>query len=182
MAAWLSSTEISLHNLLPHIPSICLFAVNSNPRPETRPYSPNSSSQGSPILIPFRLPQISCSTLSLKYFFSDSGSCPAVGIGPLLQFPHQPRVCPVLLTLLFFPLVPLSYWVLHGFIYFFPLVTYFCPLSTGVLHALLCLKEYPDVSVKQGVLHFHLLLCHLVLQFLSLFIQSKIEKDCCDKD
>ena len=65
VAAWLSSTEISLHNLLPHVPSICLFAVNSNPRPGIRPYSPNSSSQGSLILIPSRLPHISCFTLSL---------------------------------------------------------------------------------------------------------------------
>ena len=44
------------------------------------------------ILIPFRLPQISYFTLSLKYFSFDLDSCPAVGIGPLLQFPHQLRV------------------------------------------------------------------------------------------
>ena len=54
------------------------------------------------ILIPFRLPQISCFTLSLKCFSSDSDSCPAVGIGPLLQFPHLLRAGPVLLTLPFF--------------------------------------------------------------------------------
>ena len=58
------------------------------------------------ILIPFRLPQISCFLLSLKCFSSDSDSCPAVGIRPLFQFPHLLRACPVLLTLLFFPLVP----------------------------------------------------------------------------
>ena len=40
------------------------------------------------ILIPFRLPQISCFTLSLKCFSSASDSFPDVGIGPLLQFPH----------------------------------------------------------------------------------------------
>ena len=45
MAAWLSSTGISLHNLLPHIPSIRLFTVNNNPRPRIMPHSPNSSSQ-----------------------------------------------------------------------------------------------------------------------------------------
>jgi len=55
------------------------------------------------ILIPFRLQQISCSTLSLKCFSSDSDNCPNVGIGPLLQFPHWLRAGPVLLTLLFFP-------------------------------------------------------------------------------
>ena len=47
------------------------------------------------ILIPFRLPQISCFTLSLKCFFSDSDSCPIVGIRPLLQFPHLLKAGPV---------------------------------------------------------------------------------------
>ena len=55
------------------------------------------------MLIPFSLPQISCFTCSLKCFSSYSDSCPAVGIGPLLQFPHLPRAGLVLLTLLFFP-------------------------------------------------------------------------------
>ena len=83
-----------------------------------------------------RLPQISCFTLSLKCFSSDSDSCPDVGIGPLLQFPHPPRAGPVLLTLLFAPLV------LFGSIYSFPLVRYSCLFSAGVLYALLCLKVY----------------------------------------
>ena len=61
------------------------------------------------ILIPFRLPQISCFMLSLKCFSSDSDSFPNVGIGSLLQFPHPLTAGPVLLTLLFFPLVPSSY-------------------------------------------------------------------------
>ena len=91
------------------------------------------------ILIPFRLPQISCFTLSLKCFSSDSDNCPDVGIGPLLQFPHPPRAGPVLLTPLFFPLLPSSYF---GSIYYFPLVRYSCLLSAGVLDALLCLKMY----------------------------------------
>ena len=46
------------------------------------------------------------------------------GLDPLLQFPHPPRAGPILLTLLFFPLVPSSYWVLRGSIYSFPLVRY----------------------------------------------------------
>ena len=54
-------------------------------------------------LIPFRLPQISWFTLSLKCFFSGSDSCPSVGIGPLLQFPHLLRAGSILLTLLFSP-------------------------------------------------------------------------------
>ena len=77
------------------------------------------------ILIPFRLPQISYFTLSFKCFSSDSDNCPDVGIGPLLQIPHPLRAGPVLLTLLFFLLVPLSYWILHGSVYF--------PLSGQVL-------------------------------------------------
>ena len=35
-----------------------------------------------------------------------------------------------------------SYQLLCGSIYSFPLVSYSCPLSAGVLHALLCLKVY----------------------------------------
>ena len=94
------------------------------------------------ILIPFRLSQISCSTLSLKYFSSDSDNCPDMGIGPLCQFPHLPRAGAVLLILLSFPLVPSSYRVFHGSIYSFLLARYSCLLSAGVLHAFLCLKVY----------------------------------------
>ena len=141
-------------------PSITLSVVNSSPRPWIAPQSLNSSSQPSTfqgtcvpvqdmygsgkdciILLPFRLPQISWFTLSLKSFSSDSDSCPNVGIGPLLQFPHPLRAGPVLLTLLFSPLVQSSYPVLLGSIYSFPLVRYFL-CSQLVLHALLCLKLY----------------------------------------
>ena len=65
-----------------------------------------------------------------------------MGIGPLLHSPHLLRAGLVLLTLLFFPLVPLSYWVLCGSKYSLPLVRYSCLLSAGVLHALLCLILY----------------------------------------
>ena len=84
MATQLSSTSISHHNLLPHIPLICLSLFNSSPRPGIAPQSLNSSSQllcfqgtcvpvqdmygcgkDCLILIPFRLPQMSCFTLSL---------------------------------------------------------------------------------------------------------------------
>ena len=67
------------------------------------------------ILIPFRLPQISCFTLSLKCFSSDSDNFPNVVIGLLLQFPHPPRAGPVLLTLLFFS--PSSF-ILLSFVWF----------------------------------------------------------------
>ena len=161
MAAWLSSTGIS-HDLLSHIPSIHLSAVNSRPHLGIAPQSLCPSSQmlhllgdltpvwgmygcgkNCLILIPFRLSQISCFTLSLnKCFSSDSDNCPDVGVGPLLQFSHPPGAGPVLLTFLFFPLVPSSYRVLCGSIYSFLLVRYSCPLSAGVLQALLCLKVY----------------------------------------
>ena len=150
MAARISSTGISRHSLLPHIPSICLSAVNSSPCPGIAPQSLNSSSQplchlgyvwqqqGCLILIPFRLPQMGCFTLSLKCFSSDSDNCPDVGIGPPLQFP---RAGPALLTLPFSPLVPSSYRVLRGSMYSFLLVRYSCLHSAGILHAL-CLRVY----------------------------------------
>ena len=94
------------------------------------------------ILIPFRLPQTSCFTLSLKCFSSDSNNCPNVEIGPLLQFPHPLRAGPVPLTLPFSPLIPSSYWVFCESIFSFLLVRYSDMLSVGVLHALVCLKVH----------------------------------------
>ena len=161
MAAWLSFTGISHHSLLPHIPgsvapqSTAALILGSLQTPQT-PAPSHCALQGTLlpvwgtygcgkdclILLPFRLSQISGFTLSLKCFSSDSDSCPDAGIGRALQFQHLPRAGPVLLTLLFFPLVPSSYRVLHASIYSFPLVRYSYPLSAGVLHALLCLKVY----------------------------------------
>ena len=65
---------------------------------------------------------------ALNIFSSDSNNCPTLEIRPLLQFPQSPRAGPILLTLLFFPLVPLSYQVLRGSIYSFPLVRSSCLL------------------------------------------------------
>ena len=97
MAAWLSSTGVSHRSLLPHLPSIC---------PVRDMYGCGKDCL---ILTLCRLPQISCLTLSLKCFSSESDNCLDVGIGPLLQFPHPPRAGPVLLMLLFFPLVPTEF-------------------------------------------------------------------------
>ena len=110
------------------------------------------------ILIPFRLPQISSFSLSLKCFSSDSENCPALGIGPLLQFPHLLRAGPVRLTLLFLPLLPSSYQLLHGSLILFhwsgtPVFSqlgfcmHFCVWS--------CI---PNISVERDVLHIHLFL------------------------
>ena len=129
------------------------------------------------ILIPFRLPQISCFTLSLKCFSSDSDNCPTVGIGPLLQFPHLPRAVPVLLTLLFSPLFPSSYqFFLVLYIIFHWSGTPVCSHLVFCMH--FCVWRYiPDVSLKRDVLLVHLLLHHLVLStglFLSFSLVKKI--------
>ena len=143
MAACLSSTGISHHNLLPHGPSVHLFTVNSGIAPQSLRSTPQmlhllgdlhsflayeSCGKDCLILIPFRLPQISCFTLSMECFSSDSDNCPDAGIGPLLQFPHLPRAGPVLLTLLFFPLVPLPYQILCDSVYSFLMIRYSWPL------------------------------------------------------
>ena len=91
------------------------------------------------ILIPFRLPQISCFTLSLKCFFSDSDNCPDVGIGSLLQFPKgssSPTNTPVF---------PPSSFILLSFAWFY---TFF---SSGqvLLSTLSCCSA--STSVSEGI-------------------------------
>ena len=116
------------------------------------------------ILIPFRLPQISCFILSLKCFSSDSDSCPDVGIRPLLQFSHLLKAGPVLLTLLFSP--PSSF-ILPSFAWF----CIFSPSGQVLLSALGWCSACTSVPegvflmcpMERDVLHVHLLLCHLVL-------------------
>ena len=112
-------------------------------------------------------------SLSIKCFSSDSDKCPDVGIGPLLQFPHPLKAGQVLLSLLFFPLVPSSYWVLPG------LYIHFLWSGTPVHSQLVFCMHFcvwrciPDVSVERDVLHAHLLICHLALRdYLSV---------CCDQ-
>ena len=109
------------------------------------------------ILIPFRLPQISCFTLSfvspLTQTIALCGDRTPASVPPPAEGRSSPNNTPV------FPLVPLSYRVLHGSIYSCPLIRYFCPLSAGVLQHF-CI---PDVSVERDILHVHLLLCHLAL-------------------
>ena len=126
------------------------------------------------IVIPFRLPQISCSTLSLKCFFSNSGNCPNVVIGPLLQFPYLLIAGPVPLTFLIFPLVPSSYLVLCG-----PIYSFCCAGTTLCSQLVFCMyfcvwRCVPDVSMERDALHVHLFLRHLrcsLLLLLSCFVQ-----------
>ena len=93
------------------------------------------------ILIPFRLIQISCFTLSLKCFSSDSDSCSDVGIRPLLPFPDPLREGPVLLTLLF----PPSSFILLSFAWFY---VFFSP-GQALLSALSWCSAW--TSVSEGV-------------------------------
>ena len=155
MAAQLSSTGISHH-----IPSICLSVVNSSPHPgiAPHPWTPGPSHctfQGTSlsvqdmygcdkdylILIQFRLSQISCFTVNLTCFISDSFAL-IWGSDPCLSSPTCWRQVQSYSHSYFFSLVPLSYQILHGSIYSILLVRHSCPLLAGVLHGLLCLKVY----------------------------------------
>ena len=88
------------------------------------------------ILIPFGLPQISCFTLSLSCFSSGCGDRTPASVPPLAERRSSPINSP------FCPPLPSSYRVLRGPIISFPVVSYSCLLSAGVLQALLCLKVY----------------------------------------
>ena len=102
---------------------------------------------------------------SLKCFFSDSDSCPNVGIGPLLLFSHQLRAGPVLLRLLFFPLVPSSYGALCGSCILFHWSG--TPFDSEMMFCKhFCVwRCIPDVSMKRDIFHIYLLLHHLVLPY-----------------
>ena len=127
------------------------------------------------ILIPFRLSQISCFTVSLKCFSSDSDNCPDVGVRPLLQFPPHPPSWGQVQSYkhsCFHPAPPpqhthtgpgpSSYRVLPGSVH--P----FWWSGTPAHSRLVFCKPFcvwgciPDVSVERDVLHVHLLLRHLV--------------------
>ena len=79
---------------------------------------------------------------SLKCFTSVPNIYFNVGIWSLLQFPHSLGADPVLLTLLFSVILPLSYRVLHCSIYYFLIVRYSCLLSAVILQDLLYLEAY----------------------------------------
>ena len=99
------------------------------------------------ILIPFRLPQMSCFTLSLRCFFSDSDNCPDVEMGPLLQSPNPLRAGPVLLTLLFF--LPSSF-ILPSYSWFY--------ISFSIGQVLLSALSWCSscISVSKGVFLMYL--------------------------
>ena len=105
-----------LHNPYTPAPSRCTFQGTSIPV-----WGMYGSGKDCLILIPFTLPQISCFTLSLKCFSSRSDNSQMWGLDPC--FSSSTVRGQVLLTLLFSPLVPLSYRVLHGSIYIFFLLS-----------------------------------------------------------
>ena len=92
------------------------------------------------ILIPFRLPQISCFVSALNVSPLTQTLALMWGLDPCFSSP----ICRglILVTLLFFPqfLRPTEFCC--DSIYSFLLVRYSCLLSPGILHGLLCLKVY----------------------------------------
>ena len=157
MAAWFSFKVISDCNLLLRVPSGHLPSIN-RPYPGISLQSLCSSSQ--PLHVPGDLcpcpgyvelrqrlsvwfsfhsdchRSAAAFSSSLKCFSFVPNNCPNVGIWPLLQLPHpwvQVQSC-------LFPLLPLSYWGLHGSVHFFLVIRDSFLFSAGVLWGLLCLK------------------------------------------
>ena len=186
MSAWLSSAGISHQSFLPHFlyPSLCSeqeslpWDCSTIPKfqlpisvPSRGPASLSGLSMAVYVYLCLSMAEAKTVCLSFhsgchrgQLFHSQPLIFPLwlrqfldVLIGPRLQFPHPLREVLVLLTLLFFPLVPSSYQVLQGPISSFLLVRYFYQLSAGVLHTLLCLKVY-FWCMKRDVLHVHLIL------------------------
>ena len=91
MAAWLFSTGISHHNLLPHIPRICLSIVNSSPRQGTSPQSLNSNSPTVPSRGSTALSEVCMATARTVWFSFHLGfhrsavSLWALNVSPLTQ-------------------------------------------------------------------------------------------------
>ena len=156
VAARLSSTGISHHNLFPHIPSVSLSTLNSSPHLGIAPQFLNSSSQPLRHLgyvwlqqglsdshsIQAPTDQLFRSVAQICLLTDLSRQVPRCGDQTPPSVPPPTEGGPVLLTFLFSPqfLHPTEFC--GASIYSFLLVRYSCPLSAGVLHVLLCLKVY----------------------------------------
>ena len=163
-ACLLFYTSISHCNLLPQVPSGHLPTVNSRPCPGIALQSLCSNAlplcflgdlhpcpgyiqlqPGLAMWFSFHSychrPAASLSN-GLRCFTSVPNSCPDVGIWSLLQFLHSSGSDPVLLTLLFSPLLPSSCQDLHSTISYFLVVRCSWLLSDGILQDLLCLEVY----------------------------------------
>ena len=119
-----SPQSISLHS--PAALTLGLLHIPLTPAPSHCPFQKTSVPAWGMygcgkdcLILLFRLPQLSCFTLSLECFSSDSDNCPHVRIRPLLQFPHPLRAGPVLPTLLVFPqlLHPTEFCVVPYFLF-----------------------------------------------------------------
>ena len=93
------------------------------------------------ILVPFRLPQITCFSLSLKCFSSDSDNCPDVGIGPLLVPPPAKGRSSRTNT----PVFPPSSLFLPSFVWFYVFFSAGQLLSSALSWCSAC------ISVSEGV-------------------------------
>ena len=133
------------------------------------------------ILIPFRLPQISCFTLRLKCFSSDSDNCPSNGIRTQLQLPHPHEGGPSR-TNICLPPHP-STQFLHPTELCMVLYIIFHwsgpPLCSQLVFCMyFCVwRCSTDVSVERHVLHIHLLIYPLVLSFLLFLILSLLHSE-----
>ena len=193
MATQLSSTCISHHSLLPHIPFTPSLHSQQQPLPwdgSTIPklQLPNTApSRGSTSL--FGVCMAAARTVWFSFYLGcrrSAVSLSALNVSPLTQTiapmwgsdacfsspSCQPRASPVLLTLLFFLLIPSSYRVLHPNSFVLPSFAWiYIFFSTGqvLLSALswcsACTSGFEGVFLmylERDVLHVHLLLCHLV--------------------
>ena len=93
MTAWLSSTGISHHSLLPHIPSICLSTVNSSPHPGIAPQSPKSSFQ------PLHLPGDLHPCLEYVWLWEGLSDSPCLGCHRSAVSPSALNVSPLTQTI-----------------------------------------------------------------------------------
>ena len=95
------------------------------------------------LLIPFRLSQISCGTFQQPHtLLLCPKQLPQCGYLTPASVPPPPRCRSNPANSTLFLLLPLSYQVLCGSIYSFPVVLGFCSFLAGVLQELLCLKVY----------------------------------------
>ena len=125
------------------------------------------------ILIPFRLPQISCFTLSLRCFSSDSRQLPSCGAWTLASVPPptKGRSNP--------PVFPPSSFILPSFAWFYIFFSAGQVLLSTLSWCSACISVSEGVilivSMKRDVLHVHLLLCHLVPCHLAFILMSLLQ-------
>ena len=75
MAAWLSSTDISPHSLLPHVLSICPFNLSLHSQQQPAPWDCSTIPKLQlPVAVPFRGPRPCLGYVCLRQGLSDSHS------------------------------------------------------------------------------------------------------------